>query len=277
VHVRFAATDSAQETAAGGGGAQKLDCDAPCGSPPWVQITPRRFMMPCDDAVNLKRKPSVPPIQGCMPGRPGEIAFHAGGWELESECSFCDPKRDQPPTDASIQIGYIQTVESAIAGGVYFKKVANQWTPVDRDWLEAKNKRDCLAGAKEPWYGPKGSFGPQAFGVCPRLFDNPYVVLDTHKGEGVLRRMRIDGKFHTWLVAIPPSKRPVFIHHWTIEALAVAVLPDDADPCNTAAWRVIMADIRDTAKGQGQGQVTPVLGGDCANVTHGKQKEETKR
>ena len=235
----------------------------------------------CSDSVSLGT-PKIAPASGCTPGRPGKVVFMSGGWELDSECSFCRPGESeaaQSRPDPTIQVGFIQTVERALQGGVYFKKVADRWVPADRIWFEEAGKRDCLATAKEPWYGPdqNGNFGPQAFGsACPRFFDKPYVALPTHRGESVLRRMRIDSRFHLWLVARLPSRQTVFIRNWTIDALAVATLPDDADPCNFSQWNVLMGGKNTTVTpgSPGQGTATPVLTGGCANKTRGGQ--ETK-
>lgn len=269
----------AQQT---GGGPNTSGCVPPCngnGAFPWVPITPRRLFAICKDKVRIGT-PSIVPVGGCTPGHPGRVVFHSGGWAIENECDFCDPKLDQPPVDRRIQIGFIQTVERTLQGGVYFKKVGNDWVNVDNIWFTAKNERDCLKTAKkDPWYGPDkdGNFGPQPFmGPCPSMFDNPHVALPTHKGGGVLRRVRIDGVFNVWLVAKPPTGPLVFIHHWVIDALAVAVLPDDADPCNFSQWNVLLGgrNTAVTARGPGQGPATPVLTGTCANATRNQPAPE---
>ncbi len=254
------------------GGSAATGCVEPCGSFPWVPITPKRLMALCDDRVRLGT-PSIVPVPGCTPGRPGRVVFHSGGWAVENACAFCEPWKRQPPLDPSIQIGFVQMIERTLQGGVYYKKVADQWEPVDRIWFEAKGERDCLKTAKktEPWYGPDAekNFGPQPFnGPCPIMFDNPHVALPTHHGEGVLRRLRIDGVFHMWLIAKRAKEPPVFIHHWTVDVLAVAVLPDNADPCNFSQWQVLTGgkNMSVTTKGPGQGPATPVLTGPCAKA-----------
>jgi hypothetical protein len=96
------------------------------------------------------------------------------------------------------------------------------------------------------------------------MADSPKVRLQARQGAGQLRRMRIDGIFHTWLIAQLPNRPPVFIHHWTIQGWVVAVLSDLADPCNVSEWKKMNMN-QVLSSGPGKGSASPVLTGKTAN------------
>ena len=157
-------------------------CGAPCGMFPWVQVAPDRFFILCDDTVKM----ASPVIQtgGCTPGRLGNVVLVSGSpaWELPIKCDTCTiTESGQKPKPApAIKIGYIQTAEQVLSGGVYFTKDATgKWVWAGNNWVCVSNARDGHATSTAPWYGPdaQGNFGPQPFGACPALIDNPFVRL----------------------------------------------------------------------------------------------------
>lgn len=252
-------------------------CGKPCGKFPWVEVAPDVFVVLCDDTVKMLPPTIVP--AGCTPGRLGNVGFFSGSpaWQMPTNCDTCKatgPGSKAGPT-SGISIGYIQTVEKSLSGGVYFQRDASgKWVWAGNDWRCVANARDGLDSSTAPWYGPGGNFGPEVFGTCPALVDTPHVTLPSGRKlttkAGVtraawpLRRMRIDGIFHTWLVARPAKGPIVFIHHWSFQCWVVADLNEDADPCNRTAWQKMNMNKLIT-NGPGKGSATPVLTGATAN------------
>ena len=251
-------------------------CGKPCGSFPWVEVAPDHVFALCNDTMKMFGPDISAP--GCPPGGKGKVIFRAGvpaAWAVPIKCDACvikEPGRKPKPTPTGLQIGYIQTVEKALSGGVYFKRnPAGKWEWADNHWFCVSNARDGHPTSKEPWYGPdsEGNAKPEPFGTCPIMGDSPRVELESHKGGAPLRRMRIDGIFHTWLIAQVPKKAPVFIHHWKMQGWVVADLNDDAEPCNISGWRKMNMN-KQLASGPGKGPANPVLTGDIANVAKKK-------
>lgn len=259
-------------------------CPTLCRKFPPVEIAPGAFVAVCDDSV-LMRGPDVRTV-GCTPNRQGNVGFFAGtpAWQLPPKadtCNFDTCKFDNARPTAGIQIGYIQTVENCLSGGVYFQRDASgKWVWAGNKWWCVRNSRDGQDNSTAPWYGDsKGGFGPQPYqGACPALTDTPNVVVPARQntiqiapgvqgGGNPLRRLRIDGNFHLWLVAKPPKGPLVFIHHWSFRCWVVAELgADDADPCNTSQWvKMNMNSL--VASGPGAGSATAVLTGNVANKT----------
>lgn len=258
-------------------------CPDLCKTFPPVEVARDAFVTVCDDSV-LMKGPDVRMV-GCTPNRQGNIGFFAGApaWQLPTNLSKCNLAHcvvNNAPT-AGIQVGYIQTVENVLSGGVYFQKdQAGKWVWAGNQWWCAKNTRDGEETSKAPWYGDaKGNVGPKPFGDCPVVTDSPNVTKmkarqktvqiapGVEGGGNPLRRLRIDGKFHLWLVAQPPKGSLVFIHHWSFQAWTVAELAaDDADPCNESQWYKMNMNKLITS-GPGQGSASPVLTGDVANKT----------
>lgn len=245
-----------------------------------VEVAPDRFFALCDDTVKM----SSPTVQlgGCTPGRLGTVVFVSGApaWEMPKSCATCEVTVNgkPPPPTAPIKVGYIQTVEKVLSGGVYFKPDASgKWVWAGNNWLCASNARDGHDSSTAPWFGPdkNGNFAPEPFGTCPSLIDNPLVRLPSGQNikkdkfgvdrpQWPLRRMRIDGLFHVWLVAQVGNASPIFIYNWSIECWVVALLNDDADPCNKTGWKSMdMKSVK--SKGPGKGTATPVLTGATAN------------
>lgn len=242
-------------------------CEAPCGKFPWFEVAPDRFMSLCDDSVSLS-DPLVTTV-GCPPGGSGTVIFVSGGpaWEFKNGCSDCTAPASEKKPMPKVEVGYIQTVENVLSGGVYYKKnAAGKWEWSGNEWLCVANARDGQKTSTAPWYGPdKSSFGPQLYPQCPRLADNPFVKLPSHKDGGTLRRMRIDGVFHIWLIAKPATGPIVFIHSWDIALWVVTELADDGHPCSESAWNWKFNGTKVTASGPGKGSATPVLTGKTAN------------
>ncbi|HEX8489432.1 MAG TPA: DUF4157 domain-containing protein, partial [Chthoniobacterales bacterium] len=252
-------------------------CGEPCGSFPWVEVAPDHVFALCNDKMKMF-PPDITPV-GCPPGGRGKLVFHAGvpaAWAVPAKCDACvikRPGRKPKPTPPGLQIGYIQTVEKALSGGVYFKRKnpTGKWEWADNHWFCVSNARDGHPTAKEPWYGPdiEGNARPEPFGTCPIMADSPRVELESHKGGASLRRMRIDGIFNTWLIAHQPKKPVVFIHHWKMQCWVVADLNEDADPCYLSGWKKMNMN-KPLGSGPGKGPDNPVLTGDIANVVKKK-------
>jgi hypothetical protein len=241
---------------------------------PAIEVAPNRFFALCDDEVKLIPAPPVD-VAGCMPGKLGRIGLASGGWIMPKNCYVCDGP-GVPKTAPAIRLGYIQTLEKDLAGGVYFTKPdpAGEWKWAGNNWICVDNPaRDGFEGSTAPWYGAdSGTFGPKPWdGSCPELEDNPLVSLPSRDASGApLRRMRMDGVFHTWLIAQVGSGPPIYIHNWTIENWVVAELKENADPCNVTGWNLPMDMKKVSSKGPGKGSATPVLTGDVAK----KQKKD---
>lgn len=266
------------------GGAPKQDpattrVNAACGSPgksAWAEVAPDVFVTVPDDTVKMNA-PAVTMV-GCPPGGLGNVGFTAGlpAWQMPT-CDTCVTQGygSKAGSTKGVRLGYIQTVENCLSGGVYFTRdKAKNWVWAGNDWLCVKNARDGLPKSTAPWFGEPGKFGPEPFGTCPGLTDSPFVKLPSRQGstrtrEGdqggnPLRRMRIDGVFHVWFVAQPPGGSLVYVHHWTIACWVVATLNDDADPCNKLGWQ--KSDMKSVvSSGPGKGSATPVLTGPPAN------------
>lgn len=268
-------------------------CTTTCKNFLPVEIAPDIFVTLCNDEI----APSSafirdPKEMGCTAGRLGAVRMDTGnpGWQLPKaagkDCavySYCTPhyideKRpktsQKPPNTSQIEIGYIQTIETVLSGGVYFKRdAAGNWVWAGNKWECLKNVRDGEPGSKEPWYGAaSGSAGPKPYGECPLLSDTPWVRLPSgqnikcidnlyDRAEWQLRRLRFDGTFHIWLIAKVKGGPPVYIHNWTIKPWVVFELDDKADPCNSGRWVKLVDDKPVTSKGPGQGSATPVLTG----------------
>lgn len=256
-------------------------CPNLCRMFPPVEVARDAFVAVCDASV-LMKGPDVRPV-GCSPNRQGNIGFFAGtpAWRIPKDPSKCNLEfcTVNNASTAGIKIGYIQTVEDALSGGVYFQKdQSGKWVWAGNQWFCVKNSRDGETSTP-PWYGSsKGQFGPKPFGDCPVMTDNPNVVVKARQktvqlargvrgGGNPLRRLRIDGKFHLWLVAQPLKGPLVFIHNWSFQAWTVAELAaDDADPCNASQWvKMNMNSL--ISSGPGKGSATPVLTGAGANKT----------
>jgi len=249
----------------------KVDECGKLDDPARVAVAPGVFVTVPDDTVKMSG-PKVSPV-GCPPGSLGNVVFTAGGpaWQMPASDHCALPGSNTK----GIQVGYIQTVENCLSGGVYFKRdKANNWAWAGNQWHCVKNARDGTAKSKAPWYGEPGHFGPEAFGTFPALTDSPLVTLPSrqestatpegHKGGNPLRRMRIDGVFNVWLVAQVPGRPLVFVHNWTIQCFVVAMLKDDADPCHLLGWQIAnMTKV--TSSGPGKGSADPVLTGATAN------------
>jgi hypothetical protein len=288
------------------------DCPEMCRKFPLVEIVPDVFIALCDDALTMG-PPVIKPV-GCTPGRPGILEFYSGSpaWQIpekinieivrpweptdkkpekkpekpkkDEKCTqytFCtsqewEGKQPPKPDTSKIQIGYIQTVENCLSGGVYFKKDGGKWVWAGNRWSCVKNARDGLPGSTAPWYGLKNCFGPEKYPGCPAISDTPLIRLPTgqnmkcidnlyNRPEWWLRRMRIDGIFHLWLIAKVGNGPPIYIHNWTIQDFVVTQLTDDGDPCNIGAWQGPWGKPTVTSSGPGRGSATPVLTGDIAN------------
>jgi hypothetical protein len=257
-------------------------CPKLCRTFPPVEVARDAFVAVCDESV-LMNGPDVRPV-GCTPNRQGNIGFFSGApaWQLPTDLTKCnlDFCVVNNASTAGIKIGYIQTVEDALSGGVYFQKdQSGKWVWAGNQWFCVKNSRDGEETSTAPWYGDtKGNVGPKPFGDCPVMTDSPNVVVKARQktvqlapgvegGGNPLRRLRIDGKFHLWLVAQPPKGPLVFIHHWSFQGWTVAELAaDDADPCNRSQW-VKMNMNKLITSGAGKGSATPVLTGNVANKT----------
>jgi hypothetical protein len=245
-------------------------CGSPCGSFPWVEVAPDHVFSLCHDRVKMF-PPDIQP-EGCSPGGQGNLIFSAGSpaaWAMPEKCSACVVERNghAPKSPPGLQVGYIQTAEKVLSGGVYFQRNASgKWDWAGNDWLCVATARDGHPGSTPPWYGPdvNGNSKPEPFGTCPLMADSPLVKLKARKAGASLRRMRIDGIFHTWLIAQAPNRPVVFIHHWNIQGWVVAELNDDADPCNVSGWRKMNMN-QVLSSGPGQGSATPVLTGKTAN------------
>ncbi len=260
------------------------DCPELCRKFPPVEIAPNVFVALCDDSVNIGNPDVRAP--GCTPNRQGKLGFFSGapGWQLPTSGAGnyqeCMGHSFKAGSTKGLKIGYIQTVENCLSGGVYFKQdKSGHWVWAGNKWCCVKNARDGTKDSLAPWYGAEGSnVGPKLFDDTsgPTITDTPFTKLDARQGtrlidRGVegggnpLRRMRIDGKFNLWLVAQRPNGSLVFIHYWRFESFIVAVLAsDDADPCNITQWKK-MGKNRLLESGPGQGPATPVLTGDVAN------------
>ncbi|HZF13972.1 MAG TPA: hypothetical protein VFE33_34700 [Thermoanaerobaculia bacterium] len=255
-------------------------CGTPAGKFPWVEIAPDIFFLLKDDTPLMLPPPDVV-TSGCFPGRLANVALFSGSpaWQMPTGCDTCKVTGtgSKAGSTAGIQVGYIQTVEKCLSGGVYFQQdPTGKWVPAGNDWVCVDNTRDGFAASTAPWAGPdpNGNFGPQPFGSCPAFADHPYVKLpngqNVVKTGGVdrpqwpLRRMRIDGIFHTWLVAQAPNSPLVYIHHWSFQCWVVSELSDDADPCNKTGWQTMNMNKLLTS-GPGKGSATPVLTGGIAN------------
>lgn len=244
-------------------------CPDICSTFPAFEIAPNRFFALCDDNVQKLPAPSAPNIPGCGPGssKAGvKIGLDSGGWIMPKNCYVCDGPGVSKNPPSNVQLGYIQTLESSLTGGVYFKKNGDKWDWASNKWLcTPPNCRDGFPGAAEPWYGPQGKFGPVLLdGSCPELEDSPKINLPAlDANANPLRRIRIDQVFHVWLIAIVGTAAPVFIHHWKIQNWVVAVLKDGIDdPCSPTSWTVWdMKAVPDADKGTGQGSATPTLKG----------------
>lgn len=244
-------------------------CVDPCGRFPWFEVAPDRFFALCDDAVKM----AGPVVQtvGCPPQGSGAVVFVSGtpAWTLDNVCDACTAPASKNKPMPKVEIGYIQTVEKVMSGGVYYKQnAAGKWEWSGNEWLCASNARDGHKTSTAPWYGPdpSGNFGPVRYPGCPNLADNPLVKLPSHKHGGTLRRMRIDGVFHIWLIAKPAVGPVVFIHHWDIAPWVVTELADNGHPCSNSAWSWKFNGTRVTGKGPGKGSATPVLTGRTANT-----------
>jgi hypothetical protein len=140
---------------------------------------------------------------------------------------------------------------------------AEMWQPADRTWVCAVNARDCKHGTTEPWITDAGGH-EKLGGPAPTADDTPIVRRPSRKGGHALRRLRIDGDFHLWLIA--RSKKTgsvVYINNWDIAGNVVATIPDEAGPCNISQWQT-SGELSVTDNGPGQGASTPVLKGNCA-------------
>jgi hypothetical protein len=276
-----------------------------------VEIAPGIFVTLCDD--NIATGPARmrdPKEMGCTPGRLGAVRLDSGSpaWQLPKaagkDCSvysYCTPYdvgKQQPPNTSQIQIGYIQTIENVLSGGIYYKRDASgKWVWAGNSWQCLKNVRDGQAGSKEPWYGnASGDAGPQPYGGCPLMSDTPWVRLPSgqnikcvdnlyNRPDWQLRRLRIDGIFHVWLIAKVKNGPPVYIHNWTISDWVVFELNDEADPCHSGGWAKVADEKTVTSKGPGQGSAKPVLTGkvpaemdakakDCSTPAGGDLKDE---
>lgn len=252
-----------------------------------VEIAPGVFVTLCDDNIaSGPAKMRDPKEMGCTPGRLGAVRLDSGtpAWQLPQaagkDCavySYCTPfeiGKQKAPNTSQIEIGYIQTIENVLSGGVYFKRDATgKWVWAGNKWECLKNVRDGEAGSKEPWYGAaSGSAGPQPYLGCPLLSDTPWVRLPSGQNikcidnlydrpEWQLRRLRIDGIFHIWLIARVKNGPPVYIHNWTIKPWVVYELNENADPCHSGGWVKVVDEKPVTSKGPGQGSATPVLTG----------------
>jgi len=243
-------------------------CEPPCGKFPWFEVAPDRFMSLCDDSVSMSG-PLVTTV-GCPPSGSGTVVFVSGSpaWSLTNGCSYCTAPASEKKPMPRVEVGYIQTVEKALSGGVYYKQdAAGKWKWSGNQWLCVANARDSHKTSSPPWFGPdaSGNFGPLQYPLCPSLADNPFVKLPSHKDGGTLRRMRIDGVFHIWLIAKPATGPIVFIHSWDIALWVVTELADNGHPCNQSAWNYKFNGTKVTASGPGKGSATPMLTGQTAN------------
>lgn len=258
-------------------------CPDTCKTFAPVEVAPGVFVTLCNDEIATG--PAKVTAQGCTPGRLGKVGLLSGtpAWQLPKAAgkscaaySFCTPHEvgiQKPPDTANIQIGYIQTIENALSGGVYYKREAGRWVWAGNSWECIKNVRDGEAGSAAPWYGNvSGSAGPQPYTGCPLMSDAPWVSLPSGQNikcvdhlydrpEWSLRRLRIDGVFHVWLVAKVNGGAPIYIHHWTIKDWVVYELNDDADPCNKTGWVKLVDEKTVASKGPGKGSAAPVLTG----------------
>ena len=271
-------------------------CPDTCKTFPPVEIAPGAFLTLCSDEITSGSARIT--MSGCTPGRLGRVTLFSGApaWQLpmsaDKTCaaySYCTPYeqgKQKPPDTSKIQIGYIQTIENAMSGGVYFKRdAAQKWAMVGNSWECLKNVRDGEAGSQEPWYGKaSGNAGPQPYTGCPLMSDTPWVSLPSGQNikcvdnlydrpEWQLRRMSIEGVFHIWLVAKAGNSAPVFIHNWTIKLSVVFDLKDDADPCNKTGWVKTSDEKTMVSKGPGLGSAKPVLTGNVPAEMEKKDKD----
>lgn len=235
-----------------------VQCGQPCG-PAWIQVKKGTFMTLCDDKVATS-SPEIATV-GCTPGRPGNVGLFAGkpGWQISGRYDFCGSP------DPTIQVGFVQTVETAATGAFFFNPATQG---LDKgDFGCVANARDCERGAPAPFFGRAGTpGGPHGFGgTFPVLSDTPHLTKTSRPDrQHRLHMLVIHGVFHIWLVARLPGGTTVFVHHWTIKLGVGGVLTLGADPCNRSAWQLV-GNATVTAKGTGQGSATPVLTGMCAN------------
>jgi hypothetical protein len=251
-----------------------------------VEVAPDVFITLCDDNIATgPAKMGDPKDMGCTPGRLGMVRLNSGdpAWQLpkaaSKDCSVykrCTPEegRAKAADTSQVQFGYIQTIENVLSGGVYYKRdTAGNWVWAGNSWQCLKNVRDGEAGSTEPWYGKtSGSAGPKGFDECPLMSDTPWVLLPSGQNikcidnlydrpDWQLRRLRIDGIFHVWLIAKVRNGPPVYIHNWTIKDWVVFELNDGADPCHSGGWQRIADEKTVVSKGPGQGAATPKLNG----------------
>lgn len=271
-------------------------CPDTCKKFPPVEIAPGAFVTLCSD--EFASGPARIDMKGCTPGRLGRVTLFSGApaWQLpmaaDKNCtvySYCtpyEPSKQKAPDTSKIQIGYIQTIENSLLGGVYFKRdAAQKWAWAGNYWECLKNVRDGEAGSQEPWYGKaSGNAGPQQYSGCPLMSDTPLVSLPSGKNikcvdnlydrpEWQLRRLSIEGIFHIWLIAKAGNSAPVFIHNWRIKDLVAFNLKDDADPCNKSGWVKTSDEKSMLSKGPGLGSATPVLNGKVPAEMDKKEKD----
>lgn len=261
-------------------------CPDTCKTFTPVEIAPDIFVTLCNDEIaSGSAKMGDPKEEGCTPGRLGMVRLTSGtpAWQMpkaaSADCSvysYCTPHEigKKEPNTSQIEIGYIQTIENVLSGGVYFKRdAAGKWVWAGNQWECLKNVRDGEAGSKEPWYGKaSGSAGPKPYLGCPLISDSPWVRLASglnvkcidnlyNRPEWQLRRLRIDGTFHVWLIAKVKNGPPVYIHNWTISDWVVFELNDGADPCHSGGWMKVADEKKVISKGPLKGSATPVLTG----------------
>lgn len=258
--------------------ARAAGCSDPCGPFPWIEVAKDVFVGVCDASVGMF-DPVIKWV-GCTAGRVGNLGFFAGApaWQSPSNPKTANIAFCGSGNSAGIEVGYIQTVEKCLSGGVYFQKKdgSDQWTWAGNKWFSVSNTRDGESGSTPPWYGmASGNAGPKPYGETPTMSDSPSVApIRSHlcektdntgalRGKFPLRRLRIDGIFHLWLVARLPSGSLVYLHNWNFQGWAVAELADDADPCNKQ-WQIANMN-KLLSSGTGKGSATPVLTGGVAN------------
>ena len=271
-------------------------CPDTCKTFSPVEVAPGVFVTLCSDEI--ASGPAQIIMSGCTPGRLGRVTLFSGSpaWQLPkaadetcSAYSYCtpfEPDKQKPPDTSKIQIGYIQTIQNTMVGGVYFKRDASRnWVEAGNSWECLKNVRDGEAGSQEPWYGKaSGNAAPQPYSGCPLMSDTPWVSLPSGQNikcvdnlydrpEWLLRRLRIEGTFHIWLIAKAGNSAPVFIHNWTIKVSVVFDLKDDADPCNKSGWEKDSDEKTVVSNGPGLGSASPVQTGKVPAEMDKKQKD----